>query len=273
VLLRSSDILEIYLHPQMLWLQQLHRPAWRLTTQQVAEQYIEIAQPADSNASLWQGALAKLGEILQQPRWQFADTRITLSHHFVRFALIPAAPSLHSAQEQNAYLAHCFQQAFGAASQHWDLRMQPGHKQASLASGVERHLLSAMAEIWHKRDARLQHQLRHVQPLLVNALNQIRTRHKPEPALWLLLIETGRISLLLWQNAAWQTVQNEAAPASAIESILDRASILAGDLAQDWPVLLYYANPQVARVRLQRPHKVFAQPALAAQPVLAKVRA
>ncbi len=256
MLLRSSDILEIYLHPQMLWLQQLHRPAWRLTSEQVAEHAVAVAAAPDSNASLWQAALATLSEILQQPRWQFAHTRITLSHHFVRFALIPAAPSLHSAQEQNAYLAHCFQQAFGAASQHWDLRMQ-----ASLASGVERHLLSAIAEIWQKRDARLQHKLSHVQPLLITAFNHIRTRYNPEPALWLLFVETGRISLLLWQNACWQTVQNEAAQTGDMASILERASILAGDLAQDWSVLLYYASPQSTRISLQRPHKVFAHPA------------
>lgn len=193
-------------------------------------------------ASSWEAPVAALKLAVRDAQWQGASAQVVLSNHFVRYVLVPWSAQLSDRHERQAYLRHCFGVAYGEAAKRWDLRMSDaGMDKPSLASGIDMALLESLRDTLDDEGIRLDA----VHPYLMMSANLTR-RWLPRGAVWFALIERGRLCLSLLDNGIWKAVRNYPAEAdgdetlgSLLEILLERESMLCGDVRQDWPVVLY----------------------------------
>ena len=258
------DELRVLLQPHQLVLTRLS--GWR-KQRVVCEEVIAIARtpqalPDDTAQAgtpapaIWQAALTQLAVALRDQPWQGCQPRVVLSNHLVRYVLIPWNASLSRPEEKQAFMRHCFTQAYGEPARQWDLRVSPaGYGNAAIASGVEPGLVQALQLCFAEAGMRLQH----IHPLLMQAINETaRQRSKrtgkgradKTAGLCLAVLEQGRIAVLLQQHGQWRSVQCHSAHAEALPALIQRDAILAGLDSQPWPVLVYSAEPGAPRVHI-----------------------
>lgn len=253
----GRDELRVLVQPHQLVLTRLG--GWR-KQRVICEDVIAIARPSAAMTSdagtpaptIWQAALTQLALALRDQAWQGCQPRVVLSNHLVRYVLIPWNASLSRTEEKHAFVRHCFTQAYGEPARQWDLRVSPaGYGQAAIASGVDPALLQALQHCFAEAGMRLQH----IHPLLMQAINETaRQRSKRGTAsasgLCLAVLEQGRIAVLLQQDKQWRNVQCHSAHIEALPALIQRDAILAGMDSQQWPVVVYSAEPGAPRVHI-----------------------
>lgn len=129
---------------------------------------------------------------------------LILSNHFMRYAMVPWSDALSDDAEQMAYAQHCFRQAYGAASEHWELRLSPGPAgMPRLASAVDGRLLLALRQVFSQAGM----PLKSVQPHLMAAYNHCRPRLQDRSA-WFALLEPGYLCLAMLLQGRWSSVRS-----------------------------------------------------------------
>ncbi|ACT50092.1 hypothetical protein [Methylovorus glucosotrophus] len=246
----GRDELRVLVQPHQLVLTRLG--GWRKQTivhekiLRVAPALVAVSQDASTVAPRWQAALQQLDAALREAAWQGCQAQVVLSNHFVRYALIPWNDALGSPVEQEAFMRHCFVQAYGDAARQWDIRAAKaryGHR--TLASAVEPALVQALQLSFGQAGMRLQH----IHPLLMQAVNETRQQlgsKETRGNLCLALPEHGRLTLLLIENGQWRSVQSHTLhhePKDLLRELIQRDAILAGLECTDWPVVAYAAEP------------------------------
>lgn len=186
---------------------------------------------------LWRAAVDALPAALAAcPHRQPRSVRVVLSHHFVRYALLPWSAALGSEAAWLAYAQHRFAAVHGAQAAQWTLRIAPtAWRGARIACATETALLEALRARLGERKVRLAS----VQPHLMTAFNAAR-RDLPRPACWLVVAEAGRLALALIERGAWRALRSRRLGADwrdALPALLERESALLG-LPQAPPALL-----------------------------------
>jgi hypothetical protein len=229
-----ADNLRIFMHPQHLVLLRIRRG---LKAQVVDKQLIAL-QTANQDEP-WQPALLALKQALAKPGWQGLAPAVVLANHFVRYTVIPWNADLAGAAEQQAYLRHCFQLAYGDTSKQWDLRMSPaGVGQSTLASAIPQALLAGL----HTELELAGMKARAIHPHLMIAANQAASQVR-ERSLCLVAIEGGRVCIALIENGAWRAVRNvtmEQTMLQQIPALIRRESIIQGLDTASWPVFYHW---------------------------------
>lgn len=228
--------IRILLQPHQVTVSPLARWPWQRSTRQ--QQMTCRNESAD-----WRVPLASAQRWLHDNAVRHARVQCVLSHHFVRYALVPWNDRLSGEEERQAYLRHCYSQAYGEVARQWDLRMQsPAPDEPSLASAVDADLLTALQTV--VRDAGLK--LEGIHPYLMVCANHSRPWVRAGDV-WLVAIERGRLCLAWLQRGVWQMVRSCALADDELEQVLAalemqlaRESALCGDIRQDWPVVLYW---------------------------------
>jgi len=194
-----------------------------LVSRGAATQVLGVAPASEPPA--WRAAVdalpAALGE--RAPR----RLSVILSHHLVRYALLPWSAALKSDEAWRAYAEHRLAAIYGAPAAPWALRVAAtAPRGARIACATEQALLDALQAKLRERGVRLES----VQPHLMAAFNRSRRRLRGASC-WLVVEEGGRLALALIERGAWRSLRSRRVDArwrDALPMLLAREGALLG---------------------------------------------
>jgi hypothetical protein len=177
-----------------------------------------------ANDGTWTAALEALPELL---KGKSGLASVVLADQFVRYALLPHNETLRGADDWSALARHRFSVLHGPRADEWDVKVaQTAPSGARLACAVDRGLMEQLAGIFVKSQLRLAS----VQPFLIAAFNRIR-RRVGNGSCWIVVEETGRLTLALIQRGAWVAIRARRSDAqwrNHLSEILERESAFLG---------------------------------------------
>lgn len=211
-------------------------------------------EPSAAYGEFWQPAVASLSQLLLQPQWQGCRPEVVISNHFAHYAIIPWNDSINSRKEQGGFVRHCFTQAYGDFSRHWDLRCSaPRHGKSTLASAIDERLLQSLRLTFQQAGM----PLKLIHPHLMLAVNSMRHQLKRVPGLKALalenlivaMLEDGKLIIALIADGEWLSLQSYAAEAdidNQLLALLEREAVIAGVDCSSWPLVFYAAETRPA---------------------------
>lgn len=237
-----ADRLRIFVHPEHLVLLRIKRGLKPLA---VDRQLIPLP-PAEGEAP-WQPALSSLMTALEKPEWQDLVPTVVLANHFVRYAVIPWNDELAGQDEQQAYLRHCFELAYGEPSRQWDLRMSAGGVgQPALASAIPQAFLADLQAELERAGMRCRAIYPHLMLAANQAIHEVRER-----SFCLVAIERGRVCLALIEHGAWRAVRNlpmAQEELAHLPALIRRESIIHGLDTEHWRVVCHWPESDPGEV-------------------------
>ena len=228
------DQLGVALYPDRLL---LARASGGLRRRLARKQMIELAA-ADSGAPLWQAAVDALAAQVASGALAGAAVTLVLSNRFVQYVPVPYSEALGSAEEELAFVRHCFARVHGSQVEAWAIRVsQEGQGKTRLACGVEQALIDALTKVM----APLGRQYRSLQPHLMASFNRWRSKLAGRPG-WFVVAEPGLLSIALLGDGQWHSVRSlKVGPDWPLElpAMLNREQFLVSSDAQCDDVLLF----------------------------------
>lgn len=172
----------------------------------------------------WQAPVQALPEIL---KGKSGLASVVLADQFVRYALLAHNETLKSDDQWAALARHRFSVLHGPRAEEWEVKVAATAPcGARLACAVDRALLDGLVRAFEKSAARLAV----VQPFLVAAFNRIR-RRVGNGSCWIVVEETGRLTLALIQRGAWVAIRARRSDSHwrrVLGEILERESAFLG---------------------------------------------
>lgn len=156
----------------------------------------------DSND--WRAPLGVLDQLLERSQWRGASLRVVLADCWVRYALVPWASELRSADEHANHARQVLVRLYGNAVSQWEIcvsQSPPGEPRVACAMPAE--LLFAA------RQVRARHglQLTSLQPQLLAAYDNWRHR-LPAAGAWFVTIGEGTLAAARLGPKAWDRIHN-----------------------------------------------------------------
>ena len=178
----------------------------------------------------WRAALQELASALPGYAGGKVGAKVILSNHFLRYALVPWSDELADADEELAFVRHCFVRIYGESAQRWALRVNAqANGEPLLACAADAELLDALRGVCDGAGIAL----RSVQPYLMAAFNGCRRELGSQDA-WFALFEPGNLCVALLRHGSWQRLRSlrvDDAWQDEIPLILEREACL-GDLPE-----------------------------------------
>jgi hypothetical protein len=164
-----------------------------------------------------------------------------LSNHFVRYLLVPWNALIASEEEFRNYAACAFEEVYGEACAQWEVSVSAERSGTPrLAAAIDRQLLDAVRAAAAGTGLRLTS----VQPYLMAAFNRVARPRQRDDFIFM-LVEAGRVCILVAQGGKWRHVSAMAAPddPAALSALLAREIQLA-DLQGEFvpPVMVHAAH-------------------------------
>jgi len=199
----------------------------------------------EANGTGWPPALEALARGLSNLKWQGADARVTVSNHFVRYALVPSAGKLRGEAERAAAARYALRATYGERADRWRVVFGDGGTSgAAIAAAIEPELADGIA------GALAAAKLRPVaiEPFLATAFNLCRSAIDGRPA-WLAVAEPGRVCVAYLDHGGWHRLRVERVRGplgDELASALERSRLADGADAGAGRVLLVSRDePQV----------------------------
>jgi hypothetical protein len=159
----------------------------------------------DANGTAWQPALEALGRGLANLKWQGADAHVTVSNHFVRYAIVPTAGKLRGGAERSAAARHALRAAYGERADRWRVVLgDSGTGGAAVAAAMDPELVDGIAATLAAANLRAVA----IEPLLATAFNLCR-RSINGHAAWLAVAEPGRVCVAYLDRGGWARLRVE----------------------------------------------------------------
>jgi hypothetical protein len=159
----------------------------------------------EANGTAWQPALDALARGLANLKWQGADGHVTVSNHFVRYAVVPAAGKLRGGAERAAAARHALRAAYGERADRWRVVLGDGGRGgAAVAAAMDAELVDGIAATLGAANLRPAA----VEPLLATAFNLCR-RSIDGQAAWLAVAEPGRVCVAYLDQGGWARLRVE----------------------------------------------------------------
>ena len=172
----------------------------------------------------WQAPVQALPEIL---KGKSGLASVVLADQFVRYALLSHSETLKGDDQWAALARHRFSVLHGPRADEWEVKVAAtAPLGARLACAVDKALLEGLVRAFEKSSARLSV----VQPFLVAAFNRIR-RRVGNGSCWIVVEETGRLTLALIQRGAWVAIRARRSDSQwrrVLGEILERESAFLG---------------------------------------------
>jgi hypothetical protein len=162
-----------------------------------------VACERKQGSPAWESPLGQLEQAIADTAG--IDISITVSNHFVRYAVVPAQTKIASPSELYAYAAFHMREIYGERAGAWELSMSEWDPcSGGVCAAIERNLLERLEAlaIHHKL------KLKHIEPYLTGAFDQWRKRFHGE-RIWFALIEAGRLCIASLSQGAWQRISNQ----------------------------------------------------------------
>lgn len=225
------DQIRIVMSPQQIAMIRLAK-GWR---RRITGQCVIPCSAAKPGEAPWRSALAAVETALPEFGARKADVVVLLSNHFVRYALVTESDQISSVDEEQALVRYSFSSIYGAAADHWALRLSDidGGDGKRVASAVDQELPQALAALLQPTQLKL----RSIQPYLMAAFNQ--WRHRFKKSAWFALVEQGGLCLVKFQNRRWDSIKSIKIGEDWLHDLtiyLERERVLSGvDAADDAP--------------------------------------
>ena len=172
----------------------------------------------------WTAPVEALGATLAGRKGEAA---VVLADQFVRYSLLAYNETLKSAEQWSALAAHRFSTLHGPRAAEWQINVTATSPLGPrLACAVDRPLIERLAMIFTGAGIHLAS----VQPFLVAAFNRIR-KSVGNGSCWIVVEETGRLTLALIQRGMWIAIRGRRADRgwrSVLPEILERESAFLG---------------------------------------------
>jgi hypothetical protein len=197
------DELRVVLYPDRVVLVRTERAlTHRGVRRRISAESTVLCNALAGSDTPWDAAMKVLDtELSLVSRKAFA--MVILSNHFMRYALLPWSEALTDEAEELAFAKHFFKQTYGAAADHWELRLNPGRIGVpQLASAVDGRLLEDLSAVFVRASIKI----RSIQPHLMAAYNNCLTSLQNRSA-WFVLVEPGCLCLVLLQKGHWTNVR------------------------------------------------------------------
>ena len=174
----------------------------------------------------WHGPLKALETALPGLSRSNSRLTVTLSNHFVRYALIPWSEALSNDREEMAFARHSFREMYGNDADSWELRINHDKAgMAQLACAVDTRLLDGLRGLFGRTGVRLHS----IQPHLMAAYNSCGAALRGRSA-WLALAERGNLCLALLRDGQWswvRTIRTGAGWYEELPLLMEREEFLA----------------------------------------------
>ncbi|SEL00986.1 hypothetical protein [Nitrosovibrio tenuis] len=151
----------------------------------------------------WESPLAQLEEIIANA--QGTEVVITLSNHFMRYAVLASQKNIASAAELHAYAEFHMREVFGERAAEWMISVSAWDPcSGGVCAAMPRSLFERLEEL----TARGKTRLKYIEPYLTATFDHWR-KHFDARRGWFVLVETGRFCLALLEDGAWQRISNQ----------------------------------------------------------------
>ncbi len=242
------DQLGVALFPDRLL---LARASGRWRRRLVHKQIITL-DAAAAGAPPWQAAVDALASQVAAGAMAGAAVTLVLSNRLVHYTPVPHSDALGSAEEELAFVRHCFARVHGSQADTWAIRLgQARPRKTRLACGVEQALVDALAKVM----APLGRGYRSLQPHLMASFNRWRDQLAARAG-WFVVAEPGLLSIALLGDGGWHSVRTLKVGGDwprELPGVLSREELLAGGDAQCEEVLLF--APDATQPLLLNPGK------------------
>lgn len=159
----------------------------------------------EANGDAWAPALEALARGLGNLKWQGADASVTVSNHFVRYALVPTAGKLRGEAERAAAARHALRAIHGQRADRWRVALGDGAADGTaVAAGVDPELVDGIAAALAGASLRAVA----IEPFLATAFNLCRRSIDSGPA-WLAVAEAGRVCVAYFDGGGWRRLRTE----------------------------------------------------------------
>lgn len=200
-------------------------------------------QKTDSPA--WEPPLEQLRGMLAGAAG--AELMVTLSNHFVRYAVIPAEAKIENPAELRAYATFRMREIYGDRAGAWEFGMSEWDPSSGgVCAAVERDLMERLQRFAtdHKVG------LKGAEPYLTGAVDQW-CAHFDQKKTWFALVERGRLCVASVRDGAWQRISNRRMVDNVeheLLAMLDQEAILfsGGKNGIEQVVLFAPEHPQLA---------------------------
>ncbi len=190
------DEVGAYLSPHRLCLVRMKRGAKPTA---VAEHEMRFE---DGKGDSWKAALEAFATLLSQPPWAGARTRVVLADHWARYAIVPWAAELGSAEERLAHGRQLLTNLYGEAVAGWDVRISEAPPQAPrVACAVPAELIAVVRAACTASGS----VLFSLQPQLIAAFEAWRQSLPPSNA-WFVSVEQGSLTAARLGRRGWDRV-------------------------------------------------------------------
>jgi hypothetical protein len=158
-----------------------------------------------ANGAAWRPALETLARGLSNLKWQGAEARVSVSNHFVRYAIVPAAGKLRGEVERVAAARHALRATYGEPAERWRVVLGDGGRSgAAIAAAIEPELVDGIAATLAGANLRGVA----IEPFLATAFNLCRRSIDGRPA-WLAVAEPGRLCVAYLDDGGWRRLRVE----------------------------------------------------------------
>jgi len=162
----------------------------------------------------WEAPLEQLQKMLAGAAG--TELTVTLSNHFVRYAVISAGTKIESPAELYAYAAFRMREIFGERVATWELGVSKWDPSSGgICAAMERDLLARLQALAVDKKV----ELKGAQPYLADAIDQWCARFNRKKT-WFALVEAGRLCVASLRDGAWQRISSRRILHSAEDELL-----------------------------------------------------
>ncbi|CAE6495738.1 conserved hypothetical protein [Nitrosomonas nitrosa] len=164
---------------------------------------------SQQDAIAWNATLRQLEQMVEMENASSslagAEMSVTLSNHFVRYALVPPQPEITEPAELLAFAHFHMREVYGERVENWMVSLSEGGPDKGVVSAaIERDLYQALEAL----SLRHRIKLKQIEPYLTAAFDQWCTSFD-DKRLWFVVIEPGRLCIVLISNGNWQSIRNQ----------------------------------------------------------------
>ncbi len=175
----------------------------------VPQPKISINFEANPNNSLWKIPIEQLTQLLEKENsvssLKGAELSITLSNHFVRYAVVQFQQGIKDAHEFFAYAQFQMREIYGDRIDSWDISMSDWDpKLGGICAALARELIQQLQAL----TVRFHMKLKQIEPYLTAAFDQW-SRAINYQRFWFIVVEPGRLCALLFSNGGWKSIRNQ----------------------------------------------------------------
>jgi len=237
--------LRVFIQPQRMTLFHLTRPLklglkQQLVQKKIIELPFEVGANTDFNQQ--QVIIQALAQVLTSEQWRGLAASVVLSNHYAHFIVIPWNTELVAENERQAFMLHCFTQAYGEAAKTWNLRMSnSSFGKAAIASAIPQSFLQELHTVFSGSGMVLTAVHPHIMLAVNQTLSEVKKRHQVA-SFWLVTILAGQICLALYESGQWRSIKNVTldVDVSAQVGALIRREMVNSNIQENLPKFLYW---------------------------------